>query len=483
MFNSILIETVKSFSKEEMKEFDLFIRSPFFNSNQSVIKLYEQIRKLFPEYDDKNVDKKLLYFNAFGKIDYNDGFMRMNVSRLLDLAKKFLIQKNLQRSDFKYEEILLDELNFRELNSIMLKSINVLNLKLEKQKAKDADTYFEKFKLEYFKNDVKARDTKFINYKDTLDKDLMLEQKNLNIFYFISSLKFFQYFLNQKNFVVNTEGYPDFMNSIIDFLKSNKEYLDIPALKVYYYMVLLISSGGDNYFYELKKFLFEDAESLCEVEKYNMITVLRNYAQQRIQEDKKEFIDLSFDILKYSIDNNLITSSSGVKYMSETRFMNIVWTGLTLKKFDYIEEFIKKFINRIEPDKREYVLAYNIARLEFEKGNFSEALEILGDSGTVKNVYYKAAIKQLTLMIYYEMNWFVPAGDLLNAYRNFIKTDKILPAIYKTSCNTFINYYSKLLKINDNIVKDKVDISSLISELELTSHVWLLNKARELLES
>ncbi|MFZ1320301.1 MAG: hypothetical protein WAT71_01970 [Ignavibacteria bacterium] len=482
MFKSNLIETVRTFNKEEIKEFDLFIRSPFFNSNQSVMKLYGQIKIHYPEFEEKDMDKKLLFLKAFGEIDYNDGFMRMTVSRLLELAKKFLIQKNLQKNDYMNEIILIDELNFRELNTLMMKSIIEVDKKIDKQKAKNAETYFEKYKLEYFKNDLKARDTKFITYKDTLDRDLMIEQKNLNIFYFISSLKFFQYFLNQKNFVVNAEGYPEFMNSILDFLKSNEEYLNVSALKVYYHIVLMLTTKDDKYFYDLKKMLFDDIEDLCYVEKHNLIAVLRNYAQQRLFEGKMEFTEMPFEILKFSIEKDIITTSPGVKHMSETRFMSIVWSGLSMKKFDYVEEFIKNYISRIEPGKKEYVYAYNIAKLEFEKGNFSESLEKLGSSGIVKNVYYKAAIKQLTLMIYYELKWFIPAGDLLDAYRYFIKIDKILPVIYKTSSNSFINYYSKLLKINDNLENNNFEITKLISELESTPQFWLLKKARELLK-
>ncbi|HMQ69901.1 MAG TPA: hypothetical protein PKA90_12905 [Ignavibacteria bacterium] len=114
---------------------------------------------------------------------------------------------------------------------------------------------------------------------------------------------------------------------------------------------------------------------------------------------------------------------------------------------------------------------------------FSGSLEKLGSSGTVKNVFYKAAFKQLTLMIYYEMKWFIPASDLLDAYRYFVKTDKILPEIYKTSSNSFINYYSNLLKLSNSPGISKTEISKLISELESTPQTWLLRKAHELLKN
>lgn len=480
MFKSALIETLKTFSRQDIKEFGLFIQSPFFNTNQSVIKLYEQIKKLYPEFEEKQTDKKILFERAFGKIKYNDSFMRMTVFRFFELAKEFLIHKNLQRDYLLKETLLLDELNNRELDNLMMKSISGLDRKIEKEKAKDAKTYYAKYRLEYFKNDIKARDTKMITYKDTLDKDLMIEQKSLNTFFFISSLKFFQYFLNQKNFVVNAEGYPEFMNNIIQYLKSNEDYLNIPALKIYYYLVLLIITKDDKYFFELKKILFEDKDDLSFVEKNNIITVLRNYGQQKYSMGELEFIGIQFELLKFSIEKGMLNSSPGIKYISETRFMNIVWAGLRASEFEWVEEFIKKHISKIESAKRQYVLAYNSARLEFEKGNYSKALEKLGESGSIKNIYYKAAVKHLTLMLYYDLHWFVPAADLLDAYRHFIRTDKLLPETHKTQCSAFINYFNRLLKINDNIGNNTLELSKLISELKSTSQEWLLKKALEL---
>ena len=480
MLKSPLIEAIRTFIKQDIKEFGLFIQSPFFNTNQSVIKLYEQIKKLYPEFDEKQMDKKLMFGKAFGKIKYDDGFMRMTVFRLLELTKEYLIHKNLQRNFLMKDTLLLDELNSRELNTLMVKSIHELDKKIEKQKTKEAETYLASFRLEYFKNDIKARDTKMITYKDTLDKDLMLEQKNLNTFFFISSLKFFQYFLNQKNFVIKAEGYPDFMNDVLKYLKSHTEYLNAPVLKIYFYLVMLLTEKDDKYFFELKKILFEDKDDLSYTEKFNLIVVLRNYAQQKHHEGNNEFIEIVFDILNFSIEKNLLTPLPGGKYINELRFMNIVWSGLTAKKFGWVRDFMKKHINKIEPDKRQYVLAYNTAKMEVELGNYHEALEKLGKSGPVKNIFYKAAIKQLTLMIYYELQWFIPMTDLLDAYRHFIRTDKLLPNIYKTQCNSFINCLSRLLKIIESTENKSFELSELISELRTTPQAWLLRKAEEL---
>jgi len=480
MHNSTLIDILKTFSQEEMKEFSIFIKSPYFNTNQSVIKLFEQIRKYHPKFDEKQLQKKMLFEKTFGKIRYGESFIGMTISRLMELAKEYLIQKNLQRNVLNKETVLLDELNFRELHDLMLKSIKSLEKKFVKQKVKEADSYLAKYRLEYFKNEVKVNDTKLITYKDTLDEKLMLEQKSLNNFFFINSLKFCQYFLNQKTFVVNAKGYPDFINSIFDYLKQNSEYLKIPVLKVYYNICQMLITNDDKYFFELKKMLFESKDSISYNEKFNMTAILRNYAQKKFNDGREEYTAYIIDFIKYSVKHNLLTVSQHGKFISEMRFMTVVWVGIRSKEYDWTERFIKKFLDRIEPDKKQYVMAYSLACLEFEKDNYNGALEKLVKSGPIKNVFYKSAIKQLTIMVYYELEWFVQAAELLDSYVHFVKTNKLLPDMYIDKCNSFISFFSRLLKLKNKAGNNAYEVSKLISDLESTPEKWLLKKAVEL---
>lgn len=479
MFKSNLTEVLKTFDRQELKEFGQFIQSPFFNTNQSVVRLFEQLKKLHPQFDEKPSDKKILFEKAFDKIEYNDSFMRMTVFRLMELAKEFLIFKNLQKNNLFKGTILLDEFNDRQLDNLISKSAAELHKKIEKLKGRDAETYYVKYKLEYYINEIKSRDTQMITYKDILDEELMLEQKYMNTNFFLNSLKFFQYFLNQKNFVVNTEGYPDFTGEILKYLEQNPEYLNEPELNLYFNLVSLLITKDEKYFSRLYRKLFEYKDDLNINSKHNLITVLKNYAQMKVQEGSKGYIEKAFNILKFSLEKDIITYSPSSKYMTETRFMNIVWSGLLLKKFDFTEEFINKYISRIESEKRQYVFAYNFAKLEFERGNFSSALEKLGKSGQIKNVMYKAAIKQLYIMIYYELKLFIPASEALENYRHFVKSDKLLPEIYKLQCNTFINYFSRLIKIIESHSEKSYELDKLISELKSTNFIWLLKKATE----
>lgn len=48
MIKSTLLELLKTFNKEELKRFEDFLRSPYYNNNSNVIKLFNVIKSIFP---------------------------------------------------------------------------------------------------------------------------------------------------------------------------------------------------------------------------------------------------------------------------------------------------------------------------------------------------------------------------------------------------------------------------------------------------
>ncbi|HMQ78307.1 MAG TPA: hypothetical protein PKE39_00890 [Ignavibacteria bacterium] len=90
MNNSGLILLVKSLDKTRLKELNSFIRSPYFNTNKALIKLFEYIRKQFPEYPAEKLEKEYVFKKLFGKAEYNDGFFRVLMSNLQQLTEEYL---------------------------------------------------------------------------------------------------------------------------------------------------------------------------------------------------------------------------------------------------------------------------------------------------------------------------------------------------------------------------------------------------------
>ena len=61
MIKSNLIELIGKLNPREFKELGEYIRSPFFNKNQSVISLYDHISIHYPDFDEQNIEKETVY--------------------------------------------------------------------------------------------------------------------------------------------------------------------------------------------------------------------------------------------------------------------------------------------------------------------------------------------------------------------------------------------------------------------------------------
>ena len=104
MHSSNLVETLKTFSREEMREFGKFINSPYFLmkkklSSQVLSKLFGILKKSHPEFRSNEINKEQVFKKLYPDKEYNDSIMRNLISSLSKLAEKFMIQK-----EFKYDE-------------------------------------------------------------------------------------------------------------------------------------------------------------------------------------------------------------------------------------------------------------------------------------------------------------------------------------------------------------------------------------------
>ncbi len=91
MFNSKIISVVRSFSKDEIKEFRKFVDSPFFNKEgKYVLRFYDEIKKYYPGFDNKSLERSILFYKLYPGKKYDDSIMRKLSSTLQKLAEEYL---------------------------------------------------------------------------------------------------------------------------------------------------------------------------------------------------------------------------------------------------------------------------------------------------------------------------------------------------------------------------------------------------------
>ena len=109
MIKSSLIEAFKTFSPKEIKEFAEFVSSPFFNKNINVIKLFELIRKNYPEFESAKIEKEKIFSKLFPGKPYKDSTLRLLMYYLYELVEKFLAYNRFNNDKFRqnYDRVLL----------------------------------------------------------------------------------------------------------------------------------------------------------------------------------------------------------------------------------------------------------------------------------------------------------------------------------------------------------------------------------------
>ena len=102
MVNSNLLQLVSKLTSSELKEFGDYVRSPFFNKNEGVIKLFDYLKRHHPDFDQMNFEKEFVYKKLFPSVEYDDAFMRKLMFNLAKLVEDFLSYKFYSNDKFNY---------------------------------------------------------------------------------------------------------------------------------------------------------------------------------------------------------------------------------------------------------------------------------------------------------------------------------------------------------------------------------------------
>jgi hypothetical protein len=452
-----------------MREFSEYVRSPFFNKNQSTIKLFDYLKKQYPVFDSKKIEKELVYKKLFAGTAYNDGFMRTIMFNLAQLAEDFLSYSNYRKDIFSVKRHLAVELNERELYKLFEKSMREVYTMLDKEPVKESDHYYNRYYLEY--------ENLYYLTKIHFDRNEKFIQKtgihdifnHLTYYYVIRILKFYLYVLNTKN-IYKVDYKTNIIDDIIKGIKP-EQFKDIPLINIYLKLLMIhINPDEESYFYDTVE-MIEKAEISYD-ELIEAFINIENYCKKKIRNGHVKFENVLFRIYKIELERNCYLLN---KKMPHKLFRNIVDLGLRLNEFDWTKNFIEKHKKDLDIEFRENSYMYSTALLEFYMKNFEKALEILSRV-RYDEIYHKLDIKCFIIAIYYELNHEDSLLSSLDSFRHFLNNDKLIPESRKES-------YANFLKNVKN--KDIIEVKILADKVKNTEQVqnrqWVDSKIEELL--
>lgn len=491
MHKSSVLEIIRTFSKPDIIKFEDFIKSPYYNKKENVIKLFLVIKKYAPDFTSGNLEKQKVWNSLFPGVRYNYGIMKNIIFDLNRLAEVFITQESVKEDKLKNNIELMAALFYRQLSKI-------------------ASLKYDSAKKSYDKKEFKNEDFKIFDYYTEMSK-INYFKAVYNRFYapklssselFITSLEYYIYsvtigfYKHYNNYLAFKDSGVDDKDSITEaFLTSINEnfigYLlnkvkdkserDYKILKCFHDMNLSQKHDATREDYFNFKNSIEDCVNIfSKGDLQDLLCCLYNsldYISKRESGADFNPVREKLDIFDMEIANNLFLFK-GV--MDENNFISYVNTAFALGEYEKIEKLRSRFINKIPKDRRENVNLYSLANISFGNKSFDESLRLLS---MINHDYFnmKYFLKDMQIMIYFEINDYLSFSYALDSYRHFLSKNKSVQKQNKSQSEAFCNHVGKLFKFRES--NDIYEIENFRKEIKADRNIhkfWILDKIKEI---
>jgi hypothetical protein len=134
MSNPKIIQMLQTMDRIEIREMNQFLRSPYFNQREDVIRLFEELTRT------KTFEKEALFAAVYPDRSYRDRDFHLVVSYLLKLIEEFFAVHDFRSQSLKVQQSLLQSYRRRHLTTHFRHTARRLQKELDRQPLRD--TYY-----------------------------------------------------------------------------------------------------------------------------------------------------------------------------------------------------------------------------------------------------------------------------------------------------------------------------------------------------
>ncbi|RPI18960.1 MAG: hypothetical protein EHM58_03635 [Ignavibacteriae bacterium] len=480
MNNSKLINVLRTFSKNEMKEFEKFISSPFFNGGRNYIPFLNQLKKFYPVFDDEKLTPEYVYSKLYPGKEFNKQIIWNLTSSLLNLVEEYLMYVSIKKNKFIREHQIAEEFWDRKLTSYYYKKLNDLEATLDKMGLEDNyfryKTQLEKGKISYY----------FLEDAQHLLFEHIVKEGEYTILAFMKDISDVIGSLHTSYTVYNTRFEDNLSYTFIENLQMEKiieysyehNFTYAPILEMYYRMIMLvIDEERTEHFYRLKELFEQNFNLFPYAEKYTWITELSNYCIVKLNRGDNEFRKICFELDKFRLREGLLFQG---KYMPKLLFVRIVSNATFLYETEWAKKYIEEYIHLLKPAYQKPTLALSYATLYFKLKDYDKVMDNLSKVKFM-DLIDKVYVKSFYLKTYYELNEIETLLNYIDSTKHFFNKNISIGSQLKENYIRFTGYLYKLVMAKEN--NDEFEIDKLLktvrNDLAIPNGEWLLEKIEE----
>lgn len=470
MYKNRFVKLLKTFSEQDLKQFERFLHSPYHNRSQQCIDVFDALLHYLTKKRVEDLSKAALCDKIF-KDTKKINTLEVILSKLTRLAEEFIVLEHLDKKPYMKKHLLLDELLERQNLEYFKKTVNSTIDKHERTERRGEQFYSEKYLLhndfhKYMVLTNKKQSWQSLN--DTI--------RSLDEFYLIERLRLLYESENYKNLypIERSEQEIDTTTELLklDGIKEN------PMIALKYMMLLTVRDGEEEYFEQLLNLLDKHYLNIPKEELLSLYTVMNNFCITKIVNGDTNYHQILFAIKKQQAEQGALFQG---KYISAQLIKNIISVSATISEFEWAEKFLDSHTDYVMPGIRNSVYHYNKGILSFYQKDFKAAMDHLNQTDKM-DLSFELGRKTVLLRTYYELDESLAFDALCKSFKEYVRSQKGMPARLKKA---YINFTIVLRKIDSlRRSKDSEKIKNLLEKINkyeyLTNKPWLIEKLKEL---
>lgn len=434
-----LITIYAALSPRDRERFGEFVRSPFHNKREKLIRLAVYLEEIFAAEEPlpwmkHDVYRQIFTAEAPGRAEPAFDELQLNnvVSDLYQLMEEFLAWQQFSRQP-EWRDVMMVE---HMLSSSMLEQADKVIRKKAASGISDAYAQYRFSQLadQYFFQRSRKGDNRF----------LIQGQEALEIYFLSNQLRIWCELISRSNILslaYDHQQYADFEQYLQMQLP---KYHHHPTISIYAPILQwLRDQEDDSWFVGYKEKLFLHIKEFPEQEGKDIIAYVQNYCVKRINEGRNTFLREWYEISQFMLPLQLLHEG---QWISQWTYKNIVTAGVRLQEFEWTEQFIHQYYQQLSPEERDNAYQYNLAVLYYEKHDIDRAMQLLNRVHFSDPNYYLDA-RSILLKIYYEHHAFEALISLRDTVKIYLLREKLLSRNQQMLYKNLFAFTLKLYKL------------------------------------
>ena len=462
METSPLLTILRAMSKESHRALEKFVRSPYHVTHAGVPVLLEHLKSVVHRSPTEPLHKEIIA-KALGEPDARRVYHLTNY--LLGAVEQFLAQERWEQRPHERHLATVEGLRHLHLAETGASMLRYARKQLQADPRRGMDYHRSDYRLhleEYYLSQQQGRAKSFNGQELSDAQDVAFIGEKLRTGCLLLSHQ-----------AVSKRQYDNgLLDSVLRFLEGHS-YLEIPAVAVYYHGYFAqLGQDSDQHFQRLKTLLQTYATQFALAEIHDLYLMAINFCIRRINQAEEHYFREIFDLYQSGLQHGALLED-GV--LSRWTYNNITATGLRLREFDWVYQFLQEFAPFLPDSHRDGAFSFNLARYYYDIGDFQQAMHHLLRR-EYDDILQNLIAKVMLCKIYYTLGETDTLENQLDSIQIYLRRKKVL-GYHRDNYLTIVRFLRKLLQ---HVPHDRKKTQLLRQEITqapvLTEREWLLRQ-------